>query len=325
VGNWDEKQLALFGNFSYDFNDQLSASFGARFFKYDQRAHWDGYGIYLGGHDVQESVNEDDGSTFSLSVDYLINDSAMVYGRFAQGFRLGRPVGDIPDHCDADGDGLLDGVGLPEPTSIAPDDLDSLEAGTKLNLAGGRLQLNTALFAVKWDGIPVWVDTDCGWGAQFNAGKAKSRGIEVEGVWAITSAIRANFAASWVDPELAEDAPGLGNDGDRLPGTPRYNLSLGIQGDFDVVERPAFMRADLVYVGEYYNNLQQEGVAAGDYTTLGLRGGVSLGHFQLEAYVNNATNEVARTWIDFDISDESNYVIRPRTFGLEIRYSYDQF
>jgi len=324
VGNWDEEQLALFGNFSYDFNDQLSASFGARFFKYDQRVLWDGYGIYLGGHDVQGSVNEDEGSTLSFSVDYLINDSAMIYGRFAQGFRLGRPVGDLPDHCDSDGDGLLDGLGVPEPTSVAPDELDSLEVGTKLTLAGGRLQLNAALFAVKWDGIPIWVAPDCGWGTQINAGKANSRGVEVEGVWAITPAVRANFAASWVDPELAEDAPGLGSDGDRLPGTPQYNLSLGIQGDFDIYDKPAFARADLVYVGEYYNNLQQAGVAAGDYTTLGLRGGMSFGNFQLEVYVNNATDEFARTWVGAELGMGRNYVIRPRTIGLQIRYFLDQ-
>ena len=233
-------------------------------------------------------------------------------------------MGDLPDYCDADGDGLLDGLGVPEPTSVAPDDLDSLEAGTKLILAGGKLQLNATLFTVKWDGIPIWVTPTCGWSTQLNAGKAKSRGAEIEGVWAITPGVRANFAASWVDPELAEDAPGMGSDGDRLPGTPRYNLSLGIQGDFDISDRPAFVRADLVYVGDYYNNLQQEGVAAGDYTTLGLRGGVSLGRFQLEAYINNATDEIARTWVDTSLGMGRNYVIRPRTVGLQLRYLFAQ-
>ena len=323
-GKWDEDQLALFGNFTYDLTERLSASLGARFFKYEQQQVWGGGGIFLGGNDdIQRQDNKDDGSTLSFSADYIINDSAMVYGRFAQGFRLGRPVGDIPDHCDADGDGLLDGLGVPEPTSVDPDDLDSLEAGTKLSLAGGRLQLNAALFTVKWDGIPIWVAPTCGWGTQLNAGKAKSWGAEIEGVWAITPGVRVNFAASWVDPELDEDTPGLGSAGDRLPGTPKYNLSLGIQGNFDITDRPAFVRADLIHVGDYYNNLQQAGVAAGDYTTLALRGGVTFGHFQLNAYINNATNEFARTWVGTEF-DSHNYVLRPRTVGLQIRYSFTQ-
>ena len=322
VGEWDEDQLALFGNLTYDFTDRLSTSFGARFFKYKQQTLWYGGGLFSA--DAQGRENKDNGSTLSFDVNYIINDTTMIYGRFAQGFRLGRPLGDIPDYCDADGDGLLDGLGVPEPTSVDPDDLDSLEAGTKFSLAGGRLQLNATLFTVKWDGIPIWVAPTCGWGTQLNAGKAKSRGAEIEGFWAITSGVRANFAASWVDPELTEDAPGLGSDGDRLPGSPKYNLSLGVQGDFDIADKPAFVRADLVYVGEFYNNLQQAGTAAGGYTTLGLRGGVNLGRFQLNAYINNATDQFARTWIGSELGMGRNYVIRPRTIGLQLRYLFAQ-
>ena len=156
-GDWSEDQLALFGTFTYDFTDRLSASLGARYFKYDQKQVWGGGGVYAGCSDCyQEQTNDDNGNTLSFNVDYIISDTAMVYGRFAQGFRLGRPVGDIPDYCDADGDGLLDGLGVPEPTSVDPDELDSLEFGTKLNLAGGRLQLNASIFAIRWEGIPIW-------------------------------------------------------------------------------------------------------------------------------------------------------------------------
>ena len=38
--------------------------------------------------------------------------------------------------------------------------------------------------------------------------------------------------------------------------------SLGLQADFSMAGRPMFARADIAPYGEYYNNLQQSGLAA---------------------------------------------------------------
>ena len=53
---------------------------------------------------------------------------------------------------------LVDGLGIPAPTSLDPDDLTSYEVGIKLALMDRRLQLRGAAFFIDWKGMPVVVD-----------------------------------------------------------------------------------------------------------------------------------------------------------------------
>ena len=119
---------------------------------------------------------------------------------------------------------------------------------------------------------------------------------------------------------MSEDAEDLGEAGDRLPGSPRHNLNLGIEKDFRIGQRDAFVRADLVKVGEYFDNLQKIGEPSGDYTTVGARAGVSLGDWQVEFYVHNLTEEFAVAYIDW--WDNSYYALRPRTAGVQVSYRF---
>lgn len=120
--------------------------------------------------------------------------------------------------------------------------------------------------------------------------------------------------------ELTSDAPGLGRSGDRLPGAPEFQASLGVQADFQFAGRPMFARADIAHTGEYFNNLQEQGLNAGDFTTVNLRVGADINdRISLDFFARNITGEEGLTWVETEIGDGRANFIRPRTIGVELR------
>jgi outer membrane receptor protein involved in Fe transport len=324
LGEFDLQQQALFGEVSFDITDRLSASAGFRWYEYEETIIWSGYGLAAGLPEESDSAvdlttAEDDGDIYSLSLNYEASDTTRVYASLNQGFRFGGPHPTLPPGvCDVDGDGIVDGTDLPQLDVIASDEVDSYELGAKYRSADGRVSMGATVFRLYWDGIPVWVPVPCGFPYWAPAGKGETQGIEIEGQWAFADGWLLAYAASWLDPTLTEDAIGIGEAGDRLPGSPLRNLNLGIERDFTIRGREAFVRADLVNVGEYFSDVQKTLPPLGDYTTIGLRGGVGFDDLQVEIYVHNLTDEFVQV---FNCCDFYN-ALRPRTIGIQLTYQY---
>ena len=317
----DIEQLSFFGEATFALSEQLTVTAGIRHYDYDQTATDSADGAFNGGSSTSVLETDDSGQTYKLGLTYIPHDSATYYATFAQGFRLGGPQADVPaDLCDLDGDGLIDGLGVASPDQIDSDELDSFEVGAKFSLADGRAILNVAAYQVEWEGIPVSRTADCGFDVTLNAGEAQNRGVEVEGQWLLSDIWRLNYGLSYVETELTADAPGLGSSGDRLPGSPEFQASLGVQADFSLAGRPIFARADIAHTGEYFNNLQEQGTGAGDFTTVNLRIGADLSErISLDLFVRNLTDEEGLTWVETEIGDGRANYIRPRTIGVELR------
>lgn len=320
------EQLAFFGEVSFDLTETLTAVAGIRHYEFDKTSDEISDGLFNGGVTTSSLENDDSGETFKFGLTYNPDDSITLYGTFSQGFRLGGPHPFIPsDVCDLDSDGLVDGIGVPLPDQIASDELDSFELGAKFVLADGRATFNVAAYQVEWDGIPVPQTADCGFGVTLNAGEAESRGIEIEGQWLLSETWSMNYGVSYVDAELAGDAPGLGSSGDRLPGAPEFQASVGLQADFDVNGLPIFVRADVAHVGEYFNNLEEVGPNAGDYTILNLNAGADITDLiSVSFFARNLTNEEGISWIETEIGDGRANFVRPRTIGIELRARFGQ-
>jgi len=325
--NEDLEQIAFFGEVSFDMTDQLTAVVGVRHYDYDQNVTDTADGVFNGGPSQGALQNDDSGQTYKFGLTYNPNDTATYYATFSQGFRLGGPHPDVPASiCDVNPqDGLIDGVGAALPDQIASDELDSFEVGAKFSLADGRATVNVAAYHIAWDGIPVALTADCGFGVTLNAGEAESQGLEVEGQVLLSDIWSLNYGLSFVKAELTNDAPGLGSSGERLPGSPETQASLGLQADFDMAGRPMFARADIAHIGEYYNNLQEQGLNAGDYTTVNLRLGADINDIvSIDVFARNLTNEEGLTWVETEIGDGRANFIRPRTIGIELRALFGQ-
>ncbi len=216
-GQIDTEAWSVFGDVTYDFNEQWSLSVGLRWTD-DQRdadvfrASYLGIGSPAFGNDdaILNAVTSDyeNDETFDnlaprINVTYRISEDAQVYAGYSQGWKAGSfdPRGanfDTPEAAE----------GFDEET------LDSFEVGLKADWLDGRLRTNVALFYSEYDDmqIPgsVGVDTDGDGvnddfvGTVTNAGEAEISGLEVEGNWLITNRLSAQFAYSYLDAEIKE-------------------------------------------------------------------------------------------------------------------------
>jgi outer membrane receptor protein involved in Fe transport len=311
------KQLAFFGEASFDLTDQLTAVAGVRHYDYEKDSPDENDGVFNDGYSAGFVENDDSGQTYKLSLNYRPDDTTSFYGTFSQGFRLGGPHPEIPsDICDTTG----------VPDQIDSDELDSFEVGGKFAFADGRATLNVSAFQVDWTGIPVKQILACAFEVTANAGEAQSKGVEVDGQLLLSDALRLDYGLSYTDAELTEDSAQLNaKSGDRLPGSPEFSASLGIQADFSMAGRPMFARADIAHIGEYYNNLQQSGLAAGDFTTINLSLGAEINDsVSVDIFARNLANKEGLTWVETELGDGRANYIRPRTIGIEVRARFGQ-
>jgi outer membrane receptor protein involved in Fe transport len=317
------KQAAAFGEVTFKLTEKLAATVGARHFRYNQNGRYgEGSGALNGGDTLTRTDTEGTGEIYKASLKYEINDDSMVYGLFSQGFRLGKPQGNVPGGvCDTNGDGVLDGLGVRAPDKIDPDKLDNYELGMKSAFFDRRMTVNASAYFIDWQGIPVsMTDPVCFFPVVFNAGKTEAKGIEVETTAALTDRITFNISASYGTSELAETAANLGNKGDDLPFSADLTYGLGVQYDFDVLGHEAFARADYAYVGPFRGGIPRNSPEAGDYGQLGAVLGMKIGGARIEIFGKNLTNSDGYTYWAPSIREA--YQLRPRTIGLTMGYDF---
>ena len=139
-----------------------------------------------------------------------------------------------------------------------------------------------------------------------------------------------HFSSSYIEAKLAEDAISLGGEkGESLPGSADFNLSVGMEYQFNVGEYDSFIRADYGYVSEFEHVFQsrlQDGESLpGDYSLLNLKAGMEINNINVDLFVNNLTNSNELTWVDsfFNRFNAGRaYRQKPRTVGLNLSYNF---
>lgn len=323
----DIKQIAYFGELSYEVFDNLTLMFGGRAFEYDREF----LNIRrLTGTLVSDIESEESGTSFKASIDYKPTESVLLYASWAEGFRLGyaepaKPP-DTVARCDVDGDGFFDDapdVSL-DARNIDSDFLDNYELGAKVTLLDNRLNVNTAVYQTDWEGIPLLFGFgDQGCSATVNAGTARSRGFELETSFDWTENLSVRASMSYVNAELTSDVNGLGAvAGDRLPGSPEWNASFGAEYRFRLMNHDAYIRSDYYYVGGFFGAVPPAGTQAGDYSRLNAKAGIVVDDVTFDVFVDNLTNDDGITWLDQRLRDNRGYRLRPRTIGVNIGYRF---
>ena len=327
-------EIAAFGEASYKLTSKLKATGGLRVFRQANRGTTSTQ--FITGIDPATGepefaatgvipVNQKTSDVlFKASVDYQPNDDVLLYALFAQGVR---------------GGGVNTRLFSPEiPKTYGSDSVNNYELGLKFRALGGALTVNAAVFNIDWKGIQIGVRPEPGINYIVNAGKARSRGGEVDINYKIAKAITVGGGYSHIDSKLASDlivaAATLSSSAiiaptrSQLSGVTRNKFNAFADARIPVSRTiSAFVRADIEYVGPtpatlpLFTNgtLVAPATILPGYATASVRTGVEVGRLTVTAYVNNLTNK--RAFLSND-SVSGALVNRPRSIGINAKLEF---
>ena len=335
----EDTEEAIFGELSYDFTDQLTASAGLRWFKTENSLkgffgfndNYSGnYGEALCFSDKQfngspctnlDDEVDEDGTVPRFNVTYRFSDDRLIYATYSEGFRPGgiNRNGTVPPYKS--------------------DYLTNYELGWKTMWADNRVRFNGALFLEEWDDIQFSFLPPSGAGLTVirNAGSAEILGVEMDMMWAATDDLTLSGGLMLLDTELTEDyvpnpdEPPTAFEGDRLPVTPEFKANLTARYTFKAGDYDANVQGVVVHEGSSYSDLQRldrELFGKQDaYTVFDLSGGIAMGSYTLTLFVRNAFDERGRAFTyaqcTTSVCGGNPYYIpnQPRTIGL--RFTQD--
>ena len=322
----ESEQTSLFGELTYELIEgRLTALVGARWFE-DERSFAETSSILPIALPSYEETFDSVNPRFNLS--YTPDDDRLFYFNVAKGFRSGLF------------NGLSSCLSIPPtsplaaacPESIDSDELWSYELGTKQTLADGAMVLDASVYYQDWTDVQ-------GAGrlgsisTAFPLGDADGFGIDLGITWAPESVPGLNvvLAANWNNMEISTLDPIIGaamapyfTEGDRVPGTPDFSSSIGVNygrqlssnlyGDFTLS----------------WNHKSAHVAAPGSTEEadsrhyVNLRLGVRIGeHFGVSVFGNNLTDEDGTLFVQAGplFATDIKTIETPRHYGLEFTYA----
>jgi outer membrane receptor protein involved in Fe transport len=292
----DWETLAVFGEATFDLNDQWSITAGARWFEVEQTKTYlvnnpgtrrtpaipnlagDATGrkgcLVPDGPcnpndtdnpaDVGENFmnSTDDDTAIKVAVQWSPNEDVMFYGLYSEGFRAG---------------GVNRNRGAPKlPQAYGADFLENTEFGMKGSFAEGRMNLSATVFFQDWvdyqlevvdpSNVPCSIDPTppCGQPWQkgvLNAGSAHSDGFELAIEALPTDQLSLRLNATWLESELDEAVPGVDavGKGSKLPFAPEFKASLFAQYNWPMNvagSNEGFFQFQFSHTGKSLNQVQ---------------------------------------------------------------------
>ncbi|MFC3050286.1 TonB-dependent receptor [Kordiimonas pumila] len=320
-------ETALFGEASYKFSDKFSVTIGARAFdnKFEfERIDQPSVFVPAGGAVTPYTVANSSSINPKFSVSYFPSEDIHLYATAAKGFRIGQ-VNFVQDE-DVE-------AGITR--EFDPDSLWNYEAGIKASLFDNRLSLNAALFYIDWSDIQLQrFVTGPASGLLLNitdnAGKAEIKGLEADLKWRPTAGIEIGSAITVLDAKLKSVLDGVPMiPGSTLPGSADFSASNFIEFSSDKLpnDMRGYMRLGHRYVGESVSNINNAPQLYSDkYNVFNARAGLMYGGYEIIVYVDNLTNNDART-SNFGVDAQNlfasrSYRLQPRTIGVTMRADF---
>jgi outer membrane receptor protein involved in Fe transport len=318
-GSQVTEQIAVFGEVNYSPNDLWTFTAGLRWF--DHTRDRQDATEQPNGRETDRLVEEGKATTSDitkkLAVQYNINENAMVYALFSDGFRAGGRNATAP--------------GVVLPVDYEPDFLDNYELGFKTRWGGGRYALNFTAFKMKWEGYQVEV-VDPGALPEFyvvvvaNIGDAEIDGISADFTANLRDSLDFGLNVQLLDSKVTEGNELVGTKtGDRLPFSAEEKGAVWVEYTFppDIAGGHVYSRFQWSYTGNMLNGVSHPRTLQPAYQISDFKVGFESGDWEIYAYVDNLTNERA---ILFDYKNAlipgKVSINRPRTFGLGFSKSW---
>jgi outer membrane receptor protein involved in Fe transport len=330
------REISLFGYGRWSFTSQWSAGAGLRigWTQTEGQSRNGGFANTGEAPFAQSSNRESLPPTPRLDLSYQPDGLNLFYAAVARGFGNGGVNSSRPVVCD----------GSADPLEYGPDSVWSFELGAKSQLLGGRLQLNTSIFDIRWPGVQVRVYDACGNGLTTNGGEARSIGFDLDMEALVTERLRVTLTLGMLDAryvhtvkaangELLIDRGAVGG----VPSVPApWDGTLSARYDWPLVhDLKGYVRIeDIVHShnpGPFSEldpkNTNYDPVLRADPATnlLNLQSGVTWGTSDIALFVNNALDSQPALQRDVDAPGSSlvyAYTFRPRTVGVRANWRF---
>lgn len=328
------KDAALFGELSYEITPKWQVTGGARAF----RQELDVASIIklpICGPSCSNSGTDPDGTSggadkqkiedvlFKFNTSYDFTDSLMAYFTYSEGQRRGGANG-VPTVGRLAED--------PAYLFFQPDTVTNYEIGLKGRI-GPQVTFSAAIYQMDWDQPQLNVSTPVGsFPAAVNGGKARSRGLDLEGRWRATPDLSIAATYSYTDATLEEvidvNGRGFGEAGQQLPGSPKHQGSISLDYDRDLGQGfTGSLHLDASYRGKAGTALQQEfSTELESFWLTNASFGAGKDAWYASVYADNITNErgvvTANSLNAYDVRALNYRIARPRTVGVRLTYKF---
>lgn len=337
-----DRDSAVFGEFSYDFNEHLTANAGVRYYRYDNTLYgYYGFNSTFSSHEGVASCfkpftpfhgapcvdlngrTADSGTSPKINLTYKFDKDRMVYFTWSRGFR--------PGGVNRNGGGSL--------PPYKPDFLTNLELGWKTSWFDNRLRVNGAVFREQWKDFQFSYLGPNALTIIANAGQARIWGLESDLQYAVTEGFTLSGGFTWLDAKLTQEycadqtqclTPGYEQyapAGTQLPVTSKFKADVTGRYSFPIGSYQGALQAAAVYVGPRWADLR---IVARDtfgqepaYTVANFSGSVEKNGLTYELYVNNAFDKraVLDRYAECDAASCGQITVydipnQPRTVGL---------
>ncbi len=304
----DDFGLGLFGQATVTFADRLDVAAGARFDYEDKSAAIESFfdvpGFPSAIVDVEESFSN---VSPQVSVAFRVEPEKTLYATVGRGYKAGGFNPTAPPGQESYGEEMT----------------WNIEGGVKTLWAGGRISANAALFYIDWNDLQLTIPNAFA-PAQFfiaNVGGAASKGVELEIGAKAAPDVDLFTSIGYTNARFSDGSTSNGIDvgGNKIPNTPDYTVSAGIQYSRSVGPTTVQARADAVFYGALQytdqNSLGQDAFSLVNFR-LGVTGGFFLGELLIRNAFDTHYIPVAFPYPNFAPSGFVGEMGAPRTVSL---------
>ena len=305
------REVAAYGEVSYDFAPDWTVAAGGRVFNIRSRTRSDVVSERFAPRTIDRGRNFT-GVSPKISVQRTFDGGDLVYVVVSEGYRAG---------------GVNSGGAQPLPPqreTFGPDRLINFELGLKLQALDNRLSINSAVYYDIWNDIQTDQFRDSGIPYTTNAGDAHILGLEAELAYSFGDGLTAQFngrLSSVRTGNVNQDfTPELVNG---LPGAPEVSAGVILSYQRTVADDWTLrLVGQANYVGHSRVTFDSTLPRMGGYARTKLSAELTGRHFGVQAYVLNPLNDYSDT---FAFGNPFNAGLirqvtpqRPLTFGLTL-------
>ena len=362
-----DRESAVFGELSANLNQDFQITVGGRYYDYSSSLDSGTSTPLLAARsftrtngargypfpDIQfrsaGGSTKSNGFVWKANASYKFSSDLLVYATVSKGYRIGGVNRVAP--CVLPLSPGQNVCGLPNELNFAPDTVINKEIGIRATLADGKIVSNLAIYHVDWDKIQLASLTVNGsLGITVNGGKAVSQGLEWSLMVKPSDRLVVRGTYSYLDAHLTQDVRSLlqfrGTNarpayadafaGDRLPGSPKHSVAIGISYTVPMArENSLELNWTTNFVGSVLSRVGGRGFGEEmpAYSVSQASIAYVTGDWRLSLFATNLFDKYAvtsigrdrsRTFINDGVASRwfSQNVLTPRKIGVSAAYRY---